>query len=175
MVSRIRSAFGVELALKTLFEAATLAELAQAIAAAQADGEAPVPPLTAELRPEALPLSFAQQRLWFLDQLEPGSASYNIPAALHIRGRLDVEALRRTIETMVERHEALRTTFASENGEPVQRIEAPTSWALPLIDLDAADVEARVQAEAAQPFDLAAGPLLRTTLLRLDDEEHVLL
>src|SRR5439155_5187095 len=163
VVSRIRATFGVDLALKTLFEAATVAELTQAIAAAQASGETAAPPLVAETRPDTLPLSFAQQRLWFLDQLEPGSAAYNIPAALRIRGRLDVEALRRTIETMVERHEALRTTFVSDGGEPLQEIHAPTAWALPCVDLDAgADLQARVQAEAAQPFNLATGPLLRT-------------
>src|SRR5206468_8409854 len=98
VVSRIRAAFGVEMALKTLFESPTLADLAQAIAAAQASGETAAPPLVAEPRPDALPLSFAQQRLWFLDQLEPGSAAYNTLLALRMVGRLDVEALRRTIE-----------------------------------------------------------------------------
>ena len=174
VVSRIRSVLGVELALKTLFEAPTLAELARAIT--QVAGETAAPPLVAQARPASLPLSFAQQRLWFLDQLEPGSAAYNIPAALRMRGRLEVEALRRTIETIVERHEALRTTFVSDGGEPRQEIHPATGWALPCIELAAADdVEGRAQAEAAQPFDLAAGPLLRTTLLRLGDEEHVLL
>ena len=175
-MSRIRSAFDVELPLKTLFEAPTLEELARAITEAQAAGQTAMPPLVAQPRPELLPLSFAQQRLWFLDQLEPGSAAYNLPAALRLRGRLDVEALRRTVEAMVERHEALRTTFVSDGGEPVQKIHAATAWALPCLDLDSAEeMEARAQAEAAQPFDLASGPLLRTTLLRLGDEDHVLL
>ena len=176
VAARIRAAFGVELALKTLFELPSLAELAQAIAAAQARGELAIPPLQAGPRPDALPLSFAQQRLWFLDQLEPGSAAYNTLLALRLRGRLDVEALRRTLETMVERHEALRTTFASHDGEPVQRIAGPAAWSLPCIDLDSAEaLDAHALAEAEQPFDLATGPLLRTTLVHLGDEEHVLL
>ena len=92
-----------------------------------------------------------------------------------MRGRLDIEALRRTIETMVERHEALRTTFVSDGDEPLQQIHAATAWALPWFDVVASEVAGRAQAEAARPFDLASGPLLRTTLLRLGDEDHVLL
>ena len=130
----------------------------------------------AQPRPDALPLSFAQQRLWFLDQLEPGSAAYNIPAALRLRGPLDAEALRKTLETMVERHEALRTTFVSDGQRPgaadpragrVDRSRASTS--------SRRRCEARAHEEAAQPFDLSTGPLLRATLLRLAADDHVLL
>src|SRR6185436_19644310 len=100
-----------ELALKTLFDAPTVAELATAIATARGAGALAAPPLVAGPRPSALPLSFAQQRLWFLDQLEPGSAAYHIPAALRMRGALDIAALERAIGAIVARHEVLRTRF----------------------------------------------------------------
>ncbi|MDB4970229.1 MAG: tycC2 [Myxococcales bacterium] len=181
VTSRIRAAFESELPLKTLFEAPTVAALAVKVRAAAGRGRL-APPLVAQARPDALPLSFAQQRLWFLDQLEPGSAAYNIPAALRMHGPLDVEALRRAIETIVARHEVLRTTFVAEDGEPVQKIHPPAVWPLVLIDVGGSDAGAReaqllacAQKEAARPFDLATGPLMRTTLLRLGDEEHVLL
>ncbi|RKG84503.1 hypothetical protein D7V97_43740, partial [Corallococcus sp. CA053C] len=128
------------------------------------------------------PLSFAQQRLWFLDQLAPDDASYNLPVALRLSGRLDVEALRRAFEALVQRHEALRTTFFEQEGQPFQRIHAPSTWALPVEDLSALDAAASeaqtlrlATREARQPFHLVHGPLLRTSLLRLSEEAHVLL
>src|SRR5207249_3516674 len=159
---------------KALFETPTVAGLATTIANGTA-GEAAPAPLGAQTRSDRLPLSFAQQRLWFLDQLEPGSAVYNVPAALRMKGRLDVEALRRTVETIVERHEVLRTTFVAQDGEPVQKIQPPVAWSLATLDLSEAELAACAQAEASKPFDLATGPLLRTTLVRLADDEHVLL
>ncbi|MFP2934768.1 condensation domain-containing protein, partial [Pyxidicoccus sp. 3LG] len=129
-----------------------------------------------------LPLSFAQQRLWFIDQLEPGSSLYNMPAALRMKGTLDVGALERSISDVAERHEALRTTFASRDGEPVQIIHPAAPLSLPVVDLSALpeserqdEVLRRVREEALRPFDLAAGPLFRVTLLRLEEREHVLL
>jgi amino acid adenylation domain-containing protein len=126
-----------------------------------------------------LPLSFAQSRLWFLDQLEPGSPAYNVPAAVRVRGGLDVAALGRALNALVARHESLRTTFAAYGGEPVQVIHPPAPVPLPLADLsrlEAADRETELLRLAAQearrPFDLAAGPLLRCRILRLGAEDH---
>ncbi|MDB4970228.1 MAG: amino acid adenylation domain protein, partial [Myxococcales bacterium] len=140
------------------------------------------PPLVPQPRTGALPLSFAQQRLWFLDQIEPGSATYNLPTALRMRGPLDVEALRQAVEAIVARHESLRTTFATEDGQPVQKIHPPGAWPFVSLDLSAlaagereAQLLVEVRKEAVRPFDLDAGPLLRTTLVRLADEDHVLL
>ncbi|MFP2934238.1 condensation domain-containing protein, partial [Pyxidicoccus sp. 3LG] len=133
-------------------------------------------------RTGALPLSFAQQRLWFLDRLEPGSAFYNVPVVSRLEGNLDVLALERSLQALVQRHEALRTVFVEENGEPVQRIQDALLLPLTLVDLGglpeaAREGEARrfAEEEARRPFDLARGPLVRATLLRLDSELHVLL
>ncbi len=129
------------------------------------------------------PLSFAQQRLWFLDRLMPGKTVYNIPQALRISGALDIDGLRRALVRVVARHESLRTIFRVEGSEPVQVI-APVvaaACALPVVDLARLDAAAEAEAvrlcdeELALPFDLAAGPLLRATLLRLGAEQHVLL
>ncbi|MBV9772802.1 MAG: AMP-binding protein, partial [Gemmatimonadetes bacterium] len=128
-----------------------------------------------------LPLSFAQQRLWVVDRLDPGSVAYNMPSALRLRGPLDVGALRESLDEMVRRHESLRTTLEERDGAPVQVVHPPAPVALPVLDLcelPSAEQEptARrlVDEEALRPFDLARGPLMRSTLLRLGEEEHVL-
>ncbi|HSL71820.1 MAG TPA: condensation domain-containing protein, partial [Longimicrobiales bacterium] len=140
------------------------------------------PPLVPIARDAELALSFAQQRLWFLDQMEPGSALYNIPAAVRLRGVLNVEALERTLSEVVRRHEVLRTHFAGVDGEPVQVIEPPQEVRLAVTDLSmldeaerAAETQRLVAEESARPFDLANGPLLRMSLLRLGEAEHVAL
>ncbi|MGZ3457437.1 MAG: amino acid adenylation domain-containing protein, partial [Archangium sp.] len=140
------------------------------------------PALQPVSRDAPLPLSFAQQRLWFLDQLEPGATSYNIPLALHLSGSLDVEALRLSFEALLLRHEVLRTTFLLHQGQPLQLIHPPSSWPLPTVDLSAlppseheSEVQRLVSSQALLPFDLSTGPLLRTTLLRLSASQHVLL
>ena len=127
-------------------------------------------------------LSFGQERLWLLDRLDPGKAVYNIPRAFRIRGRLDVEALGRALETIQERHEVLRSAFPAVDGNPVQVVGPARSPSLPVVDLGAfaqADRDAEAlriaEEEARRPFDLAVGPVLRATLLRLAEEEHVLL
>ncbi|HSU83481.1 MAG TPA: condensation domain-containing protein, partial [Thermoanaerobaculia bacterium] len=124
-----------------------------------------------------LPLSFAQQRLWFLDRLEPGSPLYNMPAAVELRGRLYPAALAAALGEIARRHEALRTTFREEAGEPEQIVAEPARFPLPLIDLQGHPEEAALlgDAEARRPFDLGRGPLLRAALLRLGAGEHVLL
>ena len=128
------------------------------------------------------PASFAQQRLWFLDQLEPNTATYNICSTAQINGSLDIEALKQSLNTIVERHEVLRTAFAINDGQPVQVLAAAMSLPLPLLDLQhlpEAEREAEAlrlaQEEACRPFDLTQAPLLRTTLLKLDAQTHVLL
>ncbi|HYO64694.1 MAG TPA: MupA/Atu3671 family FMN-dependent luciferase-like monooxygenase, partial [Archangium sp.] len=131
-------------------------------------------------RDRALPLSFAQQRLWYLDQLEPGNVAYNNPSALRLSGALDVGSLERALNEVVRRHEVLRTTFALEDSGPVQRIAESLPVPLPVVRLEAeGDRDAAIarwaREEARRPFDLAAGPLIRAALLRVDDTEHVLL
>jgi amino acid adenylation domain-containing protein len=180
VIARVRQTLGVEVDIRALFEAPTLAAFARRVEEALRGGGVAVPPLRPAPRGGELPLSFAQERLWFLDQLEPGSSVYNVPAAVRLRGELDVSALGRALDEIIQRHEVLRTTFAAVRGRPVQVIGASASAALPLDDLtglypedrDAA-VLARVRAIADVPFDLARGPLLRAKLLRLGPEDHV--
>ncbi|HEU4837373.1 MAG TPA: amino acid adenylation domain-containing protein, partial [Pyrinomonadaceae bacterium] len=182
VVSRVQLAFVIQLPLRTLFEAPTVASLAHRVDDARTAGRRlNVPTLRRMERRGRLPLSFAQQRLWFIDQLEPESAAYNIPATVRLRGALNVEALQRSFEEIVRRHEVLRTTFVTEAGESQQVIG--TSWKveLPVLDLShlpeaERDVTAREWAarEASQPFVLSEGPLLRFGLARLSEEEHVL-
>ena len=184
VMSRIFGTLGIDLPLATLFSAPTIAGLAAVIADYQAAAESEnAVPIVRLARDAPLPLSFAQQRLWFLDQLEPGRPLYNIPAALRLRGTLDVESLRRAIAEIVRRHESLRTTFASGDPEPSQRIHPPdAAQPLPIQQLDAAapdSVEAElykvVAEEGRRPFSLAHGPLFRPLLLRVSEKDHVLL
>jgi amino acid adenylation domain-containing protein len=184
VISRARAAFGVEVPLRALFEAPTVAALAGRIEALRGAGAAAAPPIERVPRDArgALPLSYAQQRLWLVDRLEPGSAAYNIPEAVRLPGALDTAALRAGLDALVRRHEALRTVFAEQDGEPVQVVLDPAPLPLPVLDLGGvpqAERERRAERlareEARVPFDLARGPLLRTTLLRLGEEDHVLL
>jgi amino acid adenylation domain-containing protein/non-ribosomal peptide synthase protein (TIGR01720 family) len=139
----------------------------------------------AAVRPEAVPLSSAQQRLWFAAQLEPDSSLYNLPTALRLAGPLDAAAVERALGEIVRRHEILRTVFESADGRPVQRVEpwrGRDHWSLPIVDLGALTAAARepelrriADEEARLPFDLARGPVMRTVLLRLEPGEHVAL
>lgn len=182
-VSRIQATLGVELSVSMLFAAPTVADLASVITAQGANAAAETTAIARVARGGPLPLSFAQQRLWFLDQLDPGLPLYNIPSALHLRGPLDRECLRLALEGIVGCHEGLRTTFSSREQEPVQIIHPPPShWPLPLIDLTtlpatsrAAELTRLAEEEARLPFSLERGPLLRTTLLLVSEQEHVLL
>ncbi len=128
------------------------------------------------------PLSFAQQRLWFLDQLEPGNIAYNVCQPMHLAGWLNVVALEQSFNEVVRRHEALRTSFVQSDGQPMQAIAPPTTFSLPVVDLRELPLDQRQQKaqqlaieEAECPFNLAQGPLLRITLLKLAQAEHVLL
>ncbi|HEX7238741.1 MAG TPA: amino acid adenylation domain-containing protein, partial [Longimicrobiaceae bacterium] len=179
VVSRARQALGVEVPLRTLFEAPTIAGLAERVEALRRAGAGVAPPMERVAREGPLPVSFAQQRLWLVDRIEPGSSAYNVPHALRLRGVLDVGALRGSLDELVRRHETLRTTFAERDGVPVQVVHPPAPVPLPVVDLGGlpeavARAERLAKAEAMQPFDLARGPLLRSTLLRLEGEDHVL-
>ncbi len=183
VMSRLRAALGVEVPLRDLFAAPRLADFAARVESARRTGALPpAPPLVAAPREAAPPLSFAQQRLWFIDQLEPGSPLYNMPGALRIEGPLDGAVLARCLGEIARRHEALRTVFAAPEGSPVQVILPAGPFPLSVMDLSelpAGEREAAAAAltaeEAARPFDLTRGPLLRASLLRLAEEDHVVL
>ncbi|HEX2210446.1 MAG TPA: amino acid adenylation domain-containing protein [Longimicrobium sp.] len=182
VVSRVRAVFGVELPLRMLFEAPTVAGVAERVEGLRRAGLPQLPPVVPVERTDALPLSFAQERLWFLDRMEPDSPFYNVPMAVRLEGALDAGALERALGGIVSRHEALRTVFTECAGKPVQVVTPFAGFALAVEDLSAlasAEREAAVKRlcaeDAARPFDLAAGPLLRASLLRLGVEEHVLL
>ncbi len=183
VVSRIRGLLGIELALHAFFAQPTVAALAERVEAARRSGAASatpaLPPLVAGESRGNEPLSFAQQRLWFLNQLDPESAAYHVAVALRLTGALSPPALAAALAFMVERHEMLRTTFALRPDGPVQVVALPAGWRLPVVDLSRlgegereAEMHRLAQAEANRPFDLARGPLLRTLLVRLGEQEH---
>ena len=184
LLSRVRDAFEVELPMTDLFAAPTLRGFAERVAAAR--GTAPVLP---DLRPrpageDTVAPSYAQQRLWVLDRLQPGLATYNLPAAFRLEGPLDRAALARALAEIVRRHEALRTRFVEVDGRPFQRVEPPPPLTLPRVDLAglpdgrwAAEIDRLAGAEARRPFDLERGPVLRALLLSTDRHggDHLLL
>ncbi|WP_157696344.1 non-ribosomal peptide synthetase, partial [Caballeronia temeraria] len=178
LVSRVREALSVEVPLRKLFDAPSVASLAEALEESPRHVSA-LPALHAIERPAHLPLSFAQERLWFLEQLNPGQSTYHIPIALRLSGTLDVRAFHSALNALVARHESLRTSFVQHDGQAVQHIAAELELPLPLIELDtlaqADEVRRLAQAEASRPFDLQHGPLLRAQLLRLAEDQHVLL
>ena len=183
VISRIRREMKIELPLRLLFEHTTVAQLAEQIDKVRRKEEGlAIPPIVRIPRDQSLPLSFAQQRLWVLDQLEPHNPLYNIPRTLRMTGTLHVGALEKAINEILRRHESQRTTFAVKDGQPVQVI-AP-SLTIKLVPEDLASIpEAQREsearrigiAEAQRPFDLATGPLVRARLLRLAADDHILL
>jgi amino acid adenylation domain-containing protein len=183
VISRLRETFSVELPVRCLFEAPTIAELGESIEASRSQTSSLLTPAIVPVPREGeIPLSFAQQRLWFIDQLEGTSGIYNIPLALRLIGKLDKIALERAIQEVVQRHEVLRTTFERVNGSPVQVIDPTWTGNLSLVNLEglaeeeqAAEVIRLGKEEALRSFDLVKGPLLRVTLLQLGEQSHVLL
>ncbi|MBW4636656.1 MAG: amino acid adenylation domain-containing protein [Gloeocapsa sp. UFS-A4-WI-NPMV-4B04] len=180
LISRIRSVFQVELPLRWLFESPTVAQLSdrlnQAISATQ---KLTTPPIE-RISQQQLPLSFAQQRLWFLDQLQPNNAAYNIAAAVRLVGSLNIFALEQSLNEIIRRHAVLRTTFTVVDGQPVQVIAPTLTIKLPLVDLQLmptqeAEVLRLAAAEAQLPFNLEQDALLRGTLLKLGEAEHIVL
>ncbi len=178
VVARIRDMLGVELPIQTLFEAPRVTDLSQRIEQARRAGDRhPAPPLVAQSRGDSLELSFSQQRLWFLDRLEPASALYNLPIAVRLKGVLDIARLEQAFDELIRRHEVLRTTFSTERGVARQVIHPWAPRRLPVIDSsgDAFDLRRLVDAEAKLAFDLERGPLLRVQVSRLAADDHLLL
>ncbi|WP_405901188.1 non-ribosomal peptide synthase/polyketide synthase [Streptomyces sp. NBC_00727] len=173
LVARVRSVLGAELGLRALFQAPTVAGLAGALAAA--DGVRPA--LTAYERPDVVPLSFAQRRLWFLHRMDATAATYHIPLALQLTGTLDRGALDQALADVVARHESLRTVFQEADGVPCQRLLEPAAVRLRAhtAGVPADELPHRLAESARQPFDLAAEPPLRAELFAVAPDEHVLL
>ena len=180
---RVQKTTGVELPLRVLFENPTVAKLAAQIEAALRKGTvSSSPPIVPVSRNGELPLSFAQQRLWFLNQLEPGKATYNCPTAMRVTGQLNLPALHQSLTEIVRRHEVLRTAFAHVDGRPVQTVTQTSGLCLRVVDLQMVEPGRREQqvlrladAEADRPFALTQPPLLRVTLVRLGRHEQVVL
>jgi len=205
LISRVRESFAVDLPLRSVFESPTVAGLAgQVETLMKTGGEMSAPPLvpvSRETRRQvrstrkkqapplapvshegALPVSFAQQRLWFMHELEPGGSAYNMPVAVRLKGRLNHPALEQTLSEIVRRHGSLRTTITARDGEICQVIAPPEDTILPVTDLcDLPESERMIEAsslaadDARESFDLSRGPLYRSSLLRLGAEDHILL
>jgi amino acid adenylation domain-containing protein len=183
VISQLREVFKIELPLRRLFEKPTVAELAKNIEIAPKAGLGlESPPIKPIARNAELPLSFAQQRLWFLAHLEPDSPFYNIPGTFHLQGQLNIGALEQSLNEVLRRHEVLRTAFKTVEGRPMPVISPVTSLFLPVIDLSElpppqqkAQVRQLAHREAQQPFALDTNPLLRVKLLRLGEQEYVVL
>ncbi|YAF98112.1 MAG: amino acid adenylation domain-containing protein [Nodularia sp. CChRGM 3473] len=179
IVAQVRDVFQVELPLRSLFATPTIATLSQAIS--PHIGESSSTKIPRQTQRDELPLSFAQQRLWFVDQLAPGNPAYNIPIAVRLKGQLNVDALIQSLNQIGQRHEVLRTTFTCEDGRPLQVIHAAMPLTVPIIDLQALpEVERQQEIQRLaietirQPFDLNCGPLWRSLLLRLTSTEYLM-
>ena len=180
LVARVRTLLKVDLPLRVLFESPTVAQLSYRVRhILQGDQGVEAPQMLPVVHEqESLPLSFAQQRLWFLDQLEPGNTAYLISSALRLEGFLDSLALQQSLQEIVRRHTSLRTTFEEQSGQPVQVIYPAGTFGLPIVDLGGLKVEEREQQslrlaeqETQQPCNLQRGPLLRVWLLRLNKQD----
>ena len=175
LISRLEAGFKVKLLPSKLFEATTVAGLARVIEDSdRSENLSSILPVE-----DKRTLSFAQERLWFLDQMEPGSAAYNIPAAVRISGELNVDILEKSFSHVIERHETLRTVFQTEEGKPVQIINEPDDFHIQIIDLMAEEEKENkakeiAAQEAKTPFNLATGPLLRAKLIKLEKNEYIL-
>ncbi|MBD2201846.1 amino acid adenylation domain-containing protein [Calothrix sp. FACHB-1219] len=183
LISRIRQILHLELPLRCLFEAPTIAKLAAIIQTMVMQGQNwqnyPILPCSRQVK---LPLSFAQNRLWFIDQLQPGNSAYNIFNGFRLQGSLNITALEQSINEIIRRHEILRTQFITVDGQPVQAIIPELQLTLPVIDLQtlstaaqAAAVQQLITQAAQQPFDLTQAPLLRLSLVKLNPTEHIVL
>ncbi|WP_052681832.1 type I polyketide synthase [Saccharothrix sp. ST-888] len=175
VIARIRRRFRVDLAVKALFDAPTVAGLAEKVRAAQSEDAHADIPLLRVPRTDAVPLSFGQQSLWLAEQFHGPSATYNIPGAVRLLGRLEIEPLRRALREVVGRHEVLRTTVHAVDGSPVQRIHEDVTVDLPVREVAEEEIEELAQEHARTVFDLERGPLIRVALLRVAEADHVLL
>jgi amino acid adenylation domain-containing protein len=182
VIARIRENLGVDVPVRQLFEQRTIAGLARSIDAELKQSScAQILPLVPVERPDGLPLSFAQQRLWFLDQFESDHSLYNIPVVLRLTGALQAEVLAGAVNEVLRRHESLRTSFRMDRGTPFQVVHAYQKIEIPFLDLSRhapdereAEVSRRIRQQVQTPFDLSCAPLLRGELLRLAPEENVL-
>ncbi|MGD9488073.1 MAG: amino acid adenylation domain-containing protein [Calditrichaceae bacterium] len=180
-VSRIRDAFKTDIPLRILFEHPVISDLAEALSEISVkNSSSAAPPLAPTERKAGIPLSFAQQRLWFLDQLEPGNIFYNIPSALVLKGRLDLNALEKSVQTIISRHESLRTVFKTIDGKPEQIILQDSKFRLKAVDLSSIDEPVKSQQakdlatkEAKKSFDLTSGPLFRVLIIKLSEQSHL--
>ncbi|MBN1481965.1 amino acid adenylation domain-containing protein [candidate division KSB1 bacterium] len=182
LVSRIRDVLGIELPLRHLFDGPTVAHLSEIIDRKKSDKDGvdrpPILPAPAEVTEK--PLSFAQQRMWFLDQLEPGNPQYNIPDAVRIKGDLNVDILTRCLQAVVDRHKVLRTAFITIEGKPKLRVWAELNISIPVVDISQlSEAERQTKAQslvlenAKTGFDLGLAPLFRVRLIRLSEDEHI--
>ncbi|MFB7658184.1 MULTISPECIES: condensation domain-containing protein, partial [unclassified Streptomyces] len=175
LTSRIRSVLRADLSIRTVFEHPTVAGLARLITESASDTRTGRPAVVVADRPAAPPLSFAQQRLWFLNQLDRTSATYNVPLALRLSGDLDVEALRAAVADVLMRHESLRTLFPQTEGRPRQHVLPDVSAQLPVTRVSEEELPAALSAEARRGFDLGVATPVRTRLFTTGDSEAVLL
>jgi amino acid adenylation domain-containing protein len=183
IMARVRATLGIEMGLATLFERPAIREFAEEVERALGvGGERSEGRIERAESFGARELSYGQQRLWFLDQLEPGNPLYNIPSVVHLRGHLRLDALERSLNEVVRRHESLRTSFALVDEQPVQIIAPAEPVTLPVFNLESltepereAEAQRLAGVEAQKGFDLESGPLWRASILRLDETEHVLL
>ncbi|TKH59124.1 amino acid adenylation domain-containing protein, partial [Bacillus cereus] len=183
VVSRLQGIFQIELPVRELFEYTTVESLAKRLEQLRkGDKKREIPPLIPMKRGEAIPLSYAQQRLWFIDQFTPNSALYNMPMVCRLTGNWLLEALETGWNQLIERHESLRTVFQEVNGQPVQQIEPYAFQSIPKTDLtmlssedQEEEVKRLIQQETEVPFDLTEGPLIRTSILHVGEEEWILL
>ncbi|GCF07282.1 non-ribosomal peptide synthase/polyketide synthase [Dictyobacter arantiisoli] len=179
LISRVRAEFQIEILLKSLFEAPTVAGMAVKIAQLQRENQhVATPALVPMSRDQAIPLSFAQQRLWFIDQMEPGNPAYTIPLALRLNGELNTEALVRSLQEIVRRHEILRTSFVVQDEQPVQIVHPADIFQVRQVNISELQVTVRdalmrqlALEDAQRPFDLSTGPLFRATLVHCSDPE----
>ncbi|TAE52225.1 MAG: non-ribosomal peptide synthetase, partial [Nostocales cyanobacterium] len=182
LVSRIRASFQVEIPLKNIFTAPTIEQLAQVIETTQKQqANTQQTPIQTRTENQEIPLSYAQQRLWFIDKLEPNSASYNLSAALKIQGELSIEALEISFKTIINRHATLRTNIREIAGKPQQIIHYQTDWKLSVINLENLDKETQekqtaeiINQQTNQPFNLAEDSLIRANLIKISDTENIL-
>jgi hypothetical protein len=182
-ILRVRDILKVELPIRSLFEAPTVAEFAETINKRLSEGSQPeLTTIERVSREGELPLSYAQQRMWFFEHLAGGSASFHIPLGVRLKGRLNREALEQTFGEIIRRHESLRTVFPAIDDRPLQIIHEPSEFHLPVVDLsrlpkDEAEGQALrlAQEETLRRFDLAQGPLVRPTLMCLTEQEHVII
>jgi len=183
VIARVKQALKIDVPLRAVFEAPTVAAFAEKVEGLQrSELGLVVPPIVAVPRGRPLALSFAQQRLWFMAQMDPGNPLYNAPRAIRMKGTLNVAAFEQALGALVQRHEVFRTTFAMVDDEPVQVIAAAAEMSLPVTDLEEwpenereAEAMRILEAEALRPFDLGSDAMLRALLVRLAEDEHILL